>query len=144
LRQEHDAADESSSRRYGPFHGRGRGDHSPGVRDLRAAGAGPRSALRTGYSYGQVMDNLGAHQPRRVRALIEAKGSELIYLPSYSPDFNPIEQALSKVKDILRKTSVRTKEILFEAIGSALAAVSAQDVRGFFAHCGYCTTAQQL
>ncbi len=91
-----------------------------------------------------VMDNLGAHRPRRIRELIEAKGCELIYLPPYSPDFNPIEEALSKVKHLLRKSGARTKEALIEAMGRALAAVSAGDVRGFFAHCGYRTPAHQL
>jgi transposase len=91
-----------------------------------------------------VMDNLGAHRPKRIRELIEAKGCELIYLPSYSPDLNPIEEALSKVKHILRKTCARTKEALIEAMGRALGAVSIQDVRGFFAHCGYRVPAQQL
>ncbi len=91
-----------------------------------------------------VMDNLGAHRPKRVRELIEARGCELIYLPSYSPDLNPIEEALSKIKHLLRKIGVRTKEALIEAMGRALAAVSAQEVRGFFAHCGYLTPAQQL
>ena len=91
-----------------------------------------------------VMDNLGAHRPKRVRELIEARGCELIYLPSYSPDLNPIEEALSKVKHILRKVSARTKETLIEAMSRALGAVSAQDARGFFAHCGYRIPAQQL
>ena len=91
-----------------------------------------------------VMDNLGAHRPRRVRELIEERDCELIYLPPYSPDFNPIEEALSKIKHILRKIAARTKEALIEAMGWALGAVSAQDVRGFFAHCGYRTPAQQL
>jgi transposase len=99
-------------------------------------------ALRPGQVV--VMDNLGAHRPKRVRELIEGRGCELIYLPSYSPDLNPIEQALSKIKHILRKICSRTKEALIEAMGRALAAVSAQDVRGFFAHCGYRTPAQQL
>src|SRR5215211_3179443 len=84
-----------------------------------------------------VMDNLGAHRPRRVRELIEGRGCELIYLPSYSPDLNPIEEALSKIKHILRKTCARTKEHLIEARGRALGAVSAQDGRGFFLNCGY-------
>ena len=83
-----------------------------------------------------VMDNLGAHRPKRVREFIEGRGCELLYLPSYSPDLNPIEEALSKIKHILRKIAARTKETLIEAIGRALAAVSAQDVRGFFVHCG--------
>ena len=91
-----------------------------------------------------VMDNLGAHRPRRVRELIEERDCELIYLPPYSPDFNPIEEALSKIKHILRKTGARTKEALIEAMGRALAAVSARDVRGFFVHCGYRAPAQQL
>jgi transposase len=99
-------------------------------------------ALRPGQIV--VMDNLGAHRPKKVRKLIEARGCELIYLPPYSPDLNPIEEALSKVKDILRKIGARTKEALIEAMGQALAAVSAEDVRGFFAHCGYRTPAQQL
>jgi transposase len=91
-----------------------------------------------------VMDNLGAHRPTRIRELIEERDCELIYLPPYSPDLNPIEEALSKVKHILRKIAARTKEALIEAMGQALGAVSAQDVRGFFAHCGYRTPAQQL
>jgi transposase len=99
-------------------------------------------ALRCGQVV--VMDNLGAHRPRRVRKLIEERGCELIYLPSYSPDLNPIEQALSKIKHLLRKIGARTKELLIEAMGWALAAVSAQDVRGFFINCDYCTPAQQL
>jgi transposase len=99
-------------------------------------------ALRPGQVV--VMDNLGAHRPKRIRTLIEARGCELLYLPSYSPDLNPIEEALSKIKHILRKSAARTKEALIEAIGRALAAVSAQDVRGFFVNCGYRAPAQQL
>jgi transposase len=92
-----------------------------------------------------VMDNLGAHRPKRVRELIEERGCELIYLPSYySPDLNPIEQALSKIKHLLRKLAARTKEALIEAMGRALAAVSTEDVRGFFVHCGYRAPVQQL
>jgi transposase len=99
-------------------------------------------ALRPGEVV--VMDNLGAHRPKRVRELIEAMGCELIYLPSYSPDLNPIEEALSKIKHILRNIGARTKEALVEAMGRALAAVSTQDVRGFFVNCGYRAPAQQL
>ena len=91
-----------------------------------------------------VMDNLGAHRPKRVRKLIEARGCELIYLPPYSPDLNPIEEAFAKVKHLLRKIGARTKEALVEAMGRALGAVSDEDARGFFAHCGYRTLAQQL
>jgi transposase len=84
------------------------------------------------------------HRPKRVRELIETRGCYLIYLPPYSPDLNPIEEAPSKVKYILRKFGARTKEALIEVMGLALAAVSAQDVRGFFVHFGYRTPAQQL
>ena len=91
-----------------------------------------------------VMDKLGAHRPKKIRDLIEERGWKLWYLPSYSPDLNPIEEALSKVKHTLRKVGARTKEALIEALGRALGAVSAQDARGFFAHCGYRTPAQQL
>jgi len=94
-----------------------------------------------------VMDNLGAHRPKRIKELIEERGCELLYLPSYSPDLNPIEEAqeaLSKIKHILRTMSARTKDALIEAMGLALGAVSAQDARGFFASCGYRTPAQQL
>ncbi len=91
-----------------------------------------------------VMDNLGAHRPKRVRELIEGRGCELIYLPSYSPDLNPIEEAFSKVKHLLRKIGARDKKSLVEAMGRALGAVSIEDVRGFFAHCGYRVPAQQL
>ena len=100
-------------------------------------------ALRPGQVV--VMDNLGAHRPKRVRELVEERGCELIYLPSYSPDLSPIEEALSKVKQpAIRKIGARTKEALVEAMGRAVAAVSTQDVQGFFAHCGYRTPAQQL
>jgi transposase len=99
-------------------------------------------ALRPGQVV--VMDNLGAHRPKRVRELIEARGCELLYLLAYSPDLNPIEEALSKIKHILRRIAARTKECLIEAMGRALAAVSARDVRGFFVHCGYRAPAQQL
>jgi transposase len=81
-----------------------------------------------------VMDRLGAHRPRRVKELVEHRGCELLYLPSYSPDLNPIEEAFSKVKHILRKAAARTKEALIEAMGRALAAVHVEDVRGFFVH----------
>jgi transposase len=84
-----------------------------------------------------VMDNLGAHRPKRVRGLIEGRGCQLLYLPSYSPDYNPIEEAFAKIKGLLRQAAARTKEALVEAIRAALSAVSAQDARGFFEHAGY-------
>ncbi len=96
-------------------------------------------ALCPSLSHGQVvvMDNLSAHKGGRVRELIEGWGCELLYLPPYSPDFNPIEEAFSKLKGLLRKTEARTREGLIEAMGRALDAVSAQDARGFFEHSGY-------
>ena len=99
-------------------------------------------ALRPGEIV--VMDNLGAHRPKRIRELIESRGCELLYLPPYSPDLNPIEEAFWKVKHVLRKLGVRTKEALMEAMGRALGSVSAKDIAGYFAHCGYRTTPAQL
>jgi len=86
-----------------------------------------------------VMDNLQVHKTKRVRELIEGRGCQLVFLPSYSPDFNPIEEAFSKVKTLLRKAKARSFEALVEATGAALCAVSKQDTLGFFAHCGYPT-----
>jgi transposase len=84
-----------------------------------------------------VMDNLSAHKGERVRELIESTGCELLYLPPYSPDFSPIEEAFSKVKGLMRKAEARSREALVEAMGKALDAVTARDARGFFEHCGY-------
>jgi transposase len=84
-----------------------------------------------------VVDNLNAHKGERVRELIEERGCELPYLPPYSPDFNPIEEAFSKIKGLLRKAQVRTREALVEALGRAISAISAMDARGFFKHGGY-------
>ena len=91
-----------------------------------------------------MMDNLSAHKGERVRELIEHKGCELLYLPPYSPDLNPIEEAFSKVKGILRKAEARTRDALVEAMGRALSAVSGHDARSFFDHCGYRPLAQLL
>jgi transposase len=84
-----------------------------------------------------VMDNLTAHKGERIRELIEGQGCELVYLPPYSPDFNPIEEAFSKIKGLLRKAEARSREALLEAMGIAISALSAEDARGFFEHCGY-------
>jgi transposase len=84
-----------------------------------------------------VMDNLGAHKGERVRELIEEAGCELLYLPAYSPDLNPIEEAFAKIKAILRKAEARTREGLVETLGQALLAVTGKEARGFFEHCGY-------
>ena len=84
-----------------------------------------------------VMDNLSAHKGERVRELVEGRGCEVLFLPSYSPDFSPIEEAFSKLKALLRRAKARTKEALVEAIGRALDAITPEDARGWFAHCGY-------
>jgi transposase len=84
-----------------------------------------------------VLDNLAAHKSERVTELIEARGCELTYLPPYSPDFNPIEEAFSKIKGILRKAGARTRETLIEALGAAISAVTPADARGYFEHGGY-------
>ena len=84
-----------------------------------------------------VMDNLGAHRPKRIGQLIERQGCELLYLPAYSPDYNPIEEAFAKLKQLLRKAAARSKEALVEAIGAALSAITTADAKGFFEHAGY-------
>lgn len=84
-----------------------------------------------------VMDNLGAHRPRRIGELIEQCGCELMYLPPYSPDYSPVEEAFAKVKAILRRAAARGKEALIEAMGVALSAVSPEDALGYFGHAGY-------
>jgi transposase len=91
-----------------------------------------------------IMDNLSAHKPARVRELIESRGCELIYLPAYSPDFNPIEEAFSKIKGMLRQAGARTKDALVDVLGEALSAISAQDAQGYFEHAGYRSQAQLL
>jgi transposase len=91
-----------------------------------------------------VMDNLGTHKGERVQKLIEERGCEVLFLPPYSPDLNPIEEAFSKVKALLRQAGARTREALIEAMGRALDVVTTKDTRGFFEHCGYPLLAQPL
>ncbi len=91
-----------------------------------------------------VLDGLGAHRPQRVREIIEQRGAELVFLPSYSPDLNPIEEAFSKIKNILRKLAARTHEALLEAMEEALSKVTAEDAVGWFDHCGYEVEVQYL
>jgi transposase len=90
-----------------------------------------------------VMDNLQAHKSARVRAAIEAKGCQLLFLPGYSPDLSPIEEAFSKLKTTLRRAGARTREALEEAIGQALLTITAQDAQGWFQHCGYLLPGQE-
>ncbi len=91
-----------------------------------------------------VMDNLSAHRPKRIRELIEQHGCELLYLPTYSPDYNPIEEAFAKIKNLLRKAAARSEEVLVEAIAAALSAITAEDIRGYFQHAGYRLAGQLL
>ncbi len=100
--------------------------------------------LKAGQAKLVVMDNLGAHRPKRIRELIEAAGCELLYLPAYSPDYNPIEEAFSKIKNLLRKAAVRSKEALIDVLGAALSAVSPADALGFFEHAEYRSVGQLL
>ena len=74
----------------------------------------------------------------------EARGADLLFLPSYSPDLNPIEEAFSKIKALVRKEGVRVREALVEAIGRALAAITPEDAEGWFAHAGYWPQDQPL
>lgn len=99
-------------------------------------------ALRPGQTV--VVDNLSSHKGGRVKEIVEGRGCELVYLPPYSPDLNPIEQAFSKVKGLMRKAEARTREALVEAMGRALDALTSRDARGFFGHCGYRTVDQLL
>ena len=89
-----------------------------------------------------IMDNLRQHRGERTRKLIEARGAELWFLPSYSPDLNPIEEAFSKLKTLLREAAARTHEALVAAIWAGLKAITASDARGYFIHCGYPPLAQ--
>jgi transposase len=84
-----------------------------------------------------VLDNLGAHKNDATLALITAAGAEPRFLPPYSPDLNPIEMMWSKVKALLRAAGARTHSALLQAIARALAAVSTEDAKHWFAHCGY-------
>jgi transposase len=84
-----------------------------------------------------VMDNLPAHKPTAVRAAIEAAGAELRFLPPYSPDFNPIEMAFSKLKAFLKKTAARTITALWTAIADAIPLIKPNECANYFNACGY-------
>lgn len=140
-----------------------RGQVTTLIASLTATGLGPALTLPGGTSKavfltwvrtslipilqpGQVviLDNLGAHRPSEVRDLIEATGARLLYLPSYSPDFNPIELAFGKLKAWLRRVGARTRDDLDTAIADALAAITPDDICGYFNHCGYPLVGQPL
>jgi transposase len=110
-----------------------------GATDSEAFEAYVEHFLAPSLEEGQVvvLDGLGAHRTEKVRELVQARGADLVFLPSYSPDFNPIEEAFSKIKTLVRKEGARMREALGEAIGRALAAVTTEDAEGWFAHAGY-------
>jgi transposase len=91
-----------------------------------------------------VMDNLSVHKSETVRELIEGAGAHLLYLPPYSPDFNPIEEAFSKIKNLIRKAGARVHEALVVALGEAISAIGEEDAKAFFEHCGYREAVQLL
>jgi transposase len=103
-------------------------------------------ALAPSLKAGQVvvMDNLSAHKGEEVREIVEGRGCALLFLPPYSPDYNPMEEAFSKIKGLLRKAQARTKEALIEALGAAISAVTAEDAWGLFEPCGYRPMGQLL
>jgi transposase len=108
--------------------------HQPGrLRDLVEQGLVPE--LRPGDIV--ILDNLSSHKGSRARALIEAAGASLLFLPPYSPDFNPIENAFAKLKALLRKAAERTVDGLWNAIGRALDAFSLAESANYFSACGY-------
>jgi len=137
---------------------RNRGKNTTLLASMTAEGMGPCAAvegattkavfeayveqvLAPALSPGQivVLDNLGAHKGEGVRELVERRGCELLFLPAYSPDFSPIEEAFSKLKALLRREKARTREALIGAMGRALGALTLEDARGWFGHCGYAT-----
>ncbi|MBM7804501.1 transposase [Geodermatophilus bullaregiensis] len=85
-----------------------------------------------------VVDNVGAHQPERIRELVYAAGGELVSLPAYSPDLSPVEEAFSRLKALVKAAAARTRAAL-DATIAALAAVTAADAAGWFSHAGYRT-----
>lgn len=84
-----------------------------------------------------IWDNQPAHKSMHLQPALESAGATLLPLPPYSPDFNPIEQCWSKIKEFLRAAEARTNEALGQAITQAFAHITASDARGWFQHCGY-------
>jgi transposase len=128
------------------LHGMGEAMCVKGATDAQAFEVYVEHFLAPTLEEGQVVvfDKLGAHKPRKVRELIEERGAQVLFLPSYSPDLNPIEEAFSKIKGIVRKLGARTHEALLEAIADALSAITPQDAAGWFNHSGYEVEVQHL
>jgi transposase len=97
--------------------------------------------LASGLRRGDIVirDRLSSHSDSAVRAVFQELGVEVKLLPAYSPDFNPIEKAWSKVKEAVRRARPRTADELITAVGTALRSITAEDIRGWFTHCGYHT-----
>jgi len=110
-----------------------------GAADTEVFQAYVRQVLRPTLRPGDVviMDNLSPHKSEQTLSLLEAAGVEILFLPAYSPDLNPIEQMWSKIKSCLRSAEARTEAALIEAIATALASVTPQDAVNWFACCGY-------
>ncbi|AYM14693.1 hypothetical protein At1D1108_50670 (plasmid) [Agrobacterium tumefaciens] len=87
-----------------------------------------------------ILDNLSSHKRPAAREMIEAAGARMMFLPPYSPDFNPIEKAFSKLKALLRKAAERTVSGLWDRIGQLIEFVEPQEARNFFNSCGYDST----
>ena len=117
-----------------------------GATDALAFEAYVEHVLAPSLSEGQVvvLDKLVAHRTQKVKDLIEQRGADVVFLPSYSPDLNPIEEAFSKIKQLVRKAGARVREALVEAIGRALRALTTDDAAGWFAHAGYWPQDQSL
>jgi transposase len=111
----------------------------PGAVDRAAFAAFVERRLVPSLRPGQVvvLDNLAVHKSARARAAVEAAGCRLVFLPPYSPDFNPIEFAFAKCKAALRRAEPRTFDAVVAAVGTALAAVTLADAAGFFRAAGY-------
>lgn len=110
-----------------------------GPADTEVFQAYVRQVLRPTLRPGDVviMDNLSPHKSEQTLSLLEEAGAEILFLPAYSPDFNPIEKMWSKIKSCLRSAEARTEAALIEAIAAALASVTPQDALNWFASCGY-------
>jgi transposase len=89
-----------------------------------------------------ILDNLSAHKSEAARKAIEAVGARLLFLPAYSPDFNPIELAFAKIKERLRAAASRTADDMLAATATAIDAVSVADAHGFYKHCGFTLKAE--
>ena len=111
----------------------------PGAVDSAAFVSYVEQVLVPSLRPGQVVlrDNLSVPKAADAREAVEAAGCRLLFLPPYSPDFQPIELAFAKLKAHLRGTGARTFEALVPAIGAGLDAITASDARGFYAHCGF-------